>query len=91
MTSPVLALANINKSYAALQAARDISLSVERGQIHALIGPNGAGKTTLINQIYGSETPDSGSVFLNGENITGLSVPKRVRKGIGRSFQISNV
>ena len=91
MTSPVLALASINKSYAALQAARGISLSVERGQIHALIGPNGAGKTTLINQIYGSETPDSGSVFLNGENITDLSVPKRVRKGIGRSFQISNV
>ena len=91
MIASVLDLVNVNKSYGALQATKELSLSVERGQIHALIGPNGAGKTTLVNQIYGSEIPDSGSVFLNGENITGLSVPKRVRKGIGRSFQISNV
>ena len=91
MITSVLDLVNVNKSYGALQATTELSLSVERGQIHALIGPNGAGKTTLINQIYGSEIPDSGSVFLNGENITGLSVPIRVRKGIGRSFQISNL
>ena len=91
MILPVLDLVNVSKSYGAVQATRELSLSVERGQIHALIGPNGAGKTTLINQIYGSETPDSGLVILNGENITGLSVPRRVRKGIGRSFQISNV
>ena len=91
MIASVLDLVNVNKSYGALQATKELSLSVERGQTHALIGPNGAGKTTLVNQIYGSEIPDSGSVFLNGENITGLSVPKRVRKGIGRSFQISNV
>jgi len=91
MAPPVLELFDVNKSYGALQATRDLNLSVELGQIHALIGPNGAGKTTVINQIYGSEVPDSGAVFLNGENITELSTSRRVKKGIGRSFQISNV
>ena len=76
MTSPVLNLANINKSYAALQAARDISLSVERGQIHALIGPNGAGKTTLINQIWRGSHDDSagGTICLFLGNIQILGV-----------------
>ena len=91
MTVPVLELDGISKSFGALAASTDVSLSVMSGEIHALIGPNGAGKTTLIQQIYGALVPDSGSVILNGEQITSLSVPARVRKGIGRSFQISNV
>ena len=90
-TSPVLSLAGLNKSYGALQATRDVALEVWAGEIHALIGPNGAGKTTLVRQIYGSEAPDSGSIRLRGEEISHLSVPQRVRQGIGRSFQISNV
>ena len=61
------------------------------GEIHALIGPNGAGKTTLIQQIYGALKQDSGQISLNGREITALSVPDRVKAGIGRSFQISNV
>jgi len=91
MSAPILELDRINKSYGALQATADVSLDVKRGEIHALIGPNGAGKTTLIRQIYGSEQPDSGRVRLAGEDITSLSPPHRVRKGIGRSFQVSNV
>ena len=90
-TGPVLSLAGLNKSYGALQATRDVALGVAAGEIHALIGPNGAGKTTLVRQIYGSEAPDSGSIRLRGEEIGHLSVPQRVRQGIGRSFQISNV
>ena len=90
-TGPVLSLAGLNKSYGALQATRDVELEVAAGEIHALIGPNGAGKTTLVRQIYGSEAPDSGSIRLRGEEIGHLSVPQRVRQGIGRSFQISNV
>ena len=90
-TGPVLSLAGLNKSYGALQATRDVALEVAAGEIHALIGPNGAGKTTLVRQIYGSEAPDSGSIRLRGEEIGHLSVPQRVRQGIGRSFQISNV
>ena len=87
-TGPVLSLAGLNKSYGALQATRDVALEVGAGEIHALIGPNGAGKTTLVRQIYGSEAPDSGSIRLRGEEISHLSVPQRVRQGIGRSFQI---
>ena len=91
MTSLVLQLHGLDKSYGALRATNDVSLGVKSGQIHALIGPNGAGKTTLIKQIFGSERPDSGRILLNGEDVTGLSVPQRVRKGIRRSFQISNL
>ena len=89
--TPVLELKDIHKSYGALKAVNGVSLTVSRGEIHALIGPNGAGKTTLVKQVYGSEKPDMGAVFINGEDITDLSVPQRVDQGIGRSFQISNV
>ena len=91
MTQPILELRGIDKYYGALHATRRLNLTVEHGEIHALIGPNGAGKTTLINQIYGTETPDAGEIFLNGDPIHALSSSLRVKKGIGRSFQISNV
>lgn len=91
MSAPVLSLEAVDKSYGALRATRDVSLDVAADEIHALIGPNGAGKTTLVRQIYGSETPDAGIIRLRGETVNDLSVPQRVRQGIGRSFQISNV
>lgn len=91
MTSPILELKDVNKYYGALHATRAVSLTVEHGEIHALIGPNGAGKTTLITQIYGTETPDAGDILLCGEAITTQTPSQRVNKGIGRSFQISNV
>ena len=91
MTRPILELKGIEKHYGALHATRNLSLTVEHGEIHALIGPNGAGKTTLINQIYGTETSDAGEILLAGTPITKLSPSNRVKKGIGRSFQISNV
>ena len=91
MNRAVLELKGLNKFFGALHATRDLSFSVKCGEIHALIGPNGAGKTTVIQQIYGALKPDSGRVFLNGRDITSLPVSNRVRAGIGRSFQISNV
>ena len=91
MANPVLDLRDLNKSFGALTATNNLSLTVMPGEIHALIGPNGAGKTTLIQQIYGALKPDSGQIFLNGRDLIGLSVPERIRAGIGRSFQISNV
>ena len=91
MNELVLQLEGLEKSFGALRATRDVSLDVEHGEIHALIGPNGAGKTTLVRQIYGSETSDAGVVKLRGEVMNGLTVPQRVARGIGRSFQISNV
>ena len=91
MSRAVLELQGLNKSFGALHATRDLSFHVKAGEIHALIGPNGAGKTTVVQQIYGALQPDTGHVLLNGRDITGLPVPTRVRAGIGRSFQISNV
>jgi len=91
MTRAVLELQGLNKSFGALRATQNLSFRVIAGEVHALIGPNGAGKTTVIQQIYGALKPDSGRVFLNGRDITSLPVPDRVRAGIGRSFQISNV
>ena len=91
MSRAVLDVHGLNKSFGALHATQDLSFHVNAGEIHALIGPNGAGKTTLIQQIYGALKPDSGRVLLNGRDITSLPIPGRVRAGIGRSFQISNV
>ena len=91
MSRAVLDVQGLNKSFGALRATQDLSFRVNAGEIHALIGPNGAGKTSLIQQIYGALKPDSGRVLLNGRDITSLPIPGRVRAGIGRSFQISNV
>ena len=87
----ILEVKGVNKRFGGLQALRDVNLSVQEQSVHAIIGPNGAGKTTLIQQIYGALKQDSGQISLNGSEITALSVPDRVKAGIGRSFQISNV
>ncbi len=91
MNAPVLQVESLHKSYGALLRRRIMFRWMWPGEIHALIGPNGAGKTTLVHQIYGSETSDSGTIRLHGTVVNGLAVPQRVRLGIGRSFQISNV
>lgn len=88
-TDPILVVAGLNKSFGALKATDDVSFNVEEGEIHTLIGPNGAGKSTLIAQIAGWQKPDSGTVWLSGQNISELSVAKRSRLGLGRSFQVS--
>lgn len=66
------------------------SIRVEKGSITGMIGPNGAGKSTLFNLIAGSLTPDSGHVFLNGDDITALSANQRFHKGLLRTFQIAH-
>ena len=91
MSYSVLELQGLNKSFGAVRATRDLSFLVKACEIHALIGPNGAGKTTVVQQIYGALKPDVGRVLFNGRDISNLPVPDRVRAGIGRSFQISNV
>ena len=87
----ILDIRGISKSFGALKASDDISLTLKPGEIHALIGPNGAGKSTLINQIAGALKPDSGSVHFAGQNITTLAAPARARLGLGRTFQISQL
>ena len=84
-------LDGITKSFGGLRALTDVSLSVARGEIHAVIGPNGAGKSTLFNVMTGLFPPDSGEVIFDGERISGLPPYRIIRKGIGRSFQITNI
>jgi branched-chain amino acid transport system ATP-binding protein len=91
MAEPLLELRHVRKAYGALVVTDDVSLSVRPGELHAIIGPNGAGKTTLIHQISGTLASDSGHVLFNGENITRLSMPQRVRRGLARSFQITSI
>jgi branched-chain amino acid transport system ATP-binding protein len=72
-------------------AVNDISLSVQRGHIHALIGPNGAGKSTLFHLISGRFPVSTGQVMLKGEDITGLPPYMINRRGLSRSFQVTNI
>ncbi|MFK8079559.1 MAG: ABC transporter ATP-binding protein [Granulosicoccus sp.] len=87
----MLEIRNLSKSFGAIQVSRDICITIEANQCHAVIGPNGAGKTTLIHQISGVLKSDSGSIKLAGEEISGMSVPRRVQAGLGRTFQITSV
>jgi branched-chain amino acid transport system ATP-binding protein len=86
-----LEVRDIVKSFGGLRALQDVSLSVEKGEIRAIIGPNGAGKSTLFNVMTGLLAPDSGEVLFNGERISGVPPYRVIRKGIGRSFQITNI
>ena len=70
---------------------KDVDLDIAPGSLVGVIGPNGAGKTTLFNAISGVIRPTSGRILLDGEDITGLSVPKRARAGLGRTFQTSSL
>lgn len=89
--TPLLQIDTLVKRFGALTATDHASLRVHQGEVHALIGPNGAGKTTLIHQISGALQPDSGRLLLNGADITRLPMHARVKRGLARSYQITNV
>jgi branched-chain amino acid transport system ATP-binding protein len=89
MAEPILSTRDLCKSFGALKVTNAIGLDIEPGELHAIIGPNGAGKTTLIHQLAGSLGSDSGRILYRGEDITGLPVEQRVKRGIARSFQIT--
>jgi branched-chain amino acid transport system ATP-binding protein len=91
MTDTLLDIQGLHKSFGALIATDDVTLSLRPGEIHALIGPNGAGKSTLIKQIMGGLRPDAGRITFAGQDITKLSTPQRARAGLGRTFQISSL
>lgn len=91
-TQPIMLKTDaLSKNFGALQVARDVSLTLPRGCRYALIGPNGAGKTTLINLITGRLKPESGTIALDGEDITATPAAVRVRKGLARTFQINTL
>ena len=85
----LLQVQNISKSFGGVQAVRDVSLTLQAGELLALIGPNGAGKSTTFNMVGGQLTPDRGSVRLHGNNIAGLTPRVIWRQGVGRTFQIA--
>jgi len=87
----MLEVKGLIKSFGALRACDGIDFDVREGETHAVIGPNGAGKTTFISQLAGMLHPDAGSIRFAGEDITSLPAPKRARKGLARSFQITSV
>jgi branched-chain amino acid transport system ATP-binding protein len=85
---PLLEVRGVSKRFRGLQAVDGVSFVVPKGGIVALIGPNGAGKTTTFNLIAGVLAPDSGTVLLDGLDITGLKPHQACRAGIGRTFQL---
>ena len=86
-SGPTLIVENLTKRYGGVVAVSDVSLSIERGTIHALIGPNGAGKSTLINCVSGLYRADSGRILLNGKDVSGLPAHARAHMGLARTFQ----
>jgi branched-chain amino acid transport system ATP-binding protein len=81
----------LTKRYGGLLVTDSVSLDIRPGELHAIIGPNGAGKTTLINQLSGEATPDSGSVWFDQGDVTGLPLHKRACLGLLRSYQITSI
>ena len=87
----LLDVKNVSRHFGSLVAVRDISMSVEAGELRAVIGPNGAGKTTFFNLISGFLTPASGRILFENEDITNLLPARRVWRGIARTFQVTEV
>ncbi|KAB7619591.1 ABC transporter ATP-binding protein [Verminephrobacter eiseniae] len=88
---PALELRDLRKSFGRTEIIRGANLAVAPGERVAIIGPNGAGKSTLFNLISGRFVPSSGDVLLNGQRINGLAPYEINRRGLSRSFQITNI
>jgi branched-chain amino acid transport system ATP-binding protein len=90
-SSAALSLRDLHKSFGSTAIIRGVTLDVARGERHAIIGPNGAGKSTLFNLVSGHTAPTRGSIRLDGDEIAG-SRPYRInRRGLARSFQVTNI
>jgi len=81
----------ISRRWGGLVAVNQVSLDLQRGEVHAVIGTNGAGKSTLINILSGEIPPSGGSVQLLGQDVTAWSQPRRARAGLGRSYQRNTI
>lgn len=87
----ILETRELRREFGALVAVDDVSIQIAAGGLHSIIGPNGAGKTTLFNLVSGTLRPTRGRVMFKGDDITDLPVHKTIHRGIGRSFQITNI
>jgi branched-chain amino acid transport system ATP-binding protein len=91
MSAPALRLTGVKKSFGRSEIIRGVDLTIPAGERHAIIGPNGAGKSTLFNLISARFPVTAGKIELKGEDITGLRPFEINRKGLSRSFQITNI
>ncbi|SMH54422.1 ABC transporter ATP-binding protein [Mesorhizobium australicum] len=89
--TPALQLSGLRKSFGQMDIIRGVDLSVVEGERHAIIGPNGAGKSTLFHLVSGHLQPSAGSIRLRGEEIAGLAPQVINRRGLSRSFQVTNI
>ena len=86
-TAPMLEIKNLAIQFGGLKAVDNLNLTIKKNQLYGLIGPNGAGKTTVFNMLTGVYKPTAGTIYLDGENITGKSPAQINRHGIARTFQ----
>ena len=91
MTAPAIRLERVAKRFGKTQIINGVDLEVACGERHAIIGPNGAGKSTLFNLISGRFPVTTGRVFLKGEDVTGANPHRINRRGLARSFQVTNL
>ncbi|WP_241068101.1 ABC transporter ATP-binding protein [Achromobacter insuavis] len=89
--APALQASNLVRRFGALVATDNVSIALNPGEIHALIGPNGAGKSTLIHLLSGTLAADSGSLAVDGRDVTAMNAHQRVAAGLSRSYQITNI
>jgi branched-chain amino acid transport system ATP-binding protein len=89
--TPALELRAVHKSFGRTAIINGVDLAIGKGERHAIIGPNGAGKSTLFNLISGRFAPSSGQILLDGEPVSGLEPQEINRRGLSRSFQITNI
>jgi len=91
VAEPLLVIDGVTKRFGGVLASDAITLSVPKGELHAIIGPNGAGKTTLIGQLTGEIAPNAGSIRFAGRDVTTLPTYERSMLGLARSFQITSL
>ncbi len=91
MADALVRTSGLCKHFGGVVATDNVTLELNRGEIHAVIGPNGAGKTTLINQLTGELLPDAGSILLDGRDITRQPPAVRARAGLARAYQIVSI
>jgi branched-chain amino acid transport system ATP-binding protein len=87
----LLVVEEVSRAFSGLLAVNAVSMRIEAGELRAVIGPNGAGKTTFFNVISGFIAPSSGRITFDGEDITHLDARPRIRRGIARTFQITEI
>ena len=89
--APQLSVRGLTRRFGGLVAVNEVNLDLHQGEVHAVIGTNGAGKSTLINMLSGEIAVSSGSIALEGHDVTRMPQPLRAKAGIGRSYQRTTI